>query len=92
MKEAALRAAYTGGRRFALAPCVDSFMDGCVAVAVAVAVFSVCTIHIFPVCTIHIFQIFTSGNASLWGRSGSLFRTFVRLFSDFFGVASGVFP
>ena len=33
MKEAALRAVSTGGRRFAPPPCVDSFMDGCVAVA-----------------------------------------------------------
>ena len=36
MKEAALRAASTQGRR--PPPCVDSFMDGCVAVAVAVTV------------------------------------------------------
>ena len=76
MKEAALRAASTqgGGGLRRPPPCVDSFMDGCVAVAVAVAeaesvavAVAICTIHIFPVCTIHIFQIFTVDNASLFG-------------------------
>ena len=52
MKDAALRAASTqGGGRLRRPPsCVDSFMDGCVAVAEPEAV-AVCTMHIFPVCT-----------------------------------------
>ena len=33
----ASRRLHTGGRRFAPPPCVDSFMDGCVAVVVAEA-------------------------------------------------------
>ena len=32
----ASRRLHTGGRRFAPSPCVDSFIDGCVAAAVAV--------------------------------------------------------
>ena len=58
MKEAALRAASTQGcgRLRRPPPCMDSFMDECVAVAVAEAVaaavamaVAVRTIHIFPV-------------------------------------------
>ena len=79
MKEAALRAASTqGGWRLRRPPpCVDSFMDGCVAVAeaeaeaVAVAV-AVCTMHIFPVCTMHIFPVCTMlGSPEFWNSWNS---------------------
>ena len=85
----ASRRLHTGGRRFAPPPCVDSFMDGCVAA---------CTMHIFLVCTMHIFLVFTMHKGSPWGHLkvtwGPLRVTFSTVFghfSDFLGVVPGVF-